>query len=226
MTKGNDEMAKRINPDEYIGKKYGRLTVVEYVGRDKRSQIIVRCICDCGEERTVFLHALKKGNTSSCGCFNREQAAARLRIHGDSAKKERLYRIWAYMKQRCYRENDINYTNYGGRGIGVCDEWRNDYTAFRDWALNNGYDDSLSIDRIDVNGDYEPNNCRWATAKEQARNRRSNRYITYNGETMLLVEWAERFGLPPKILTTRLYLGWSMEKALTTPVKKRTSSSA
>lgn len=139
--------------------------------------------------------------------------------HGCSS---RLYKCWAHMKERCYREADSDYKNYGGRGIRVCDEWRNDYLAFKEWALANGYEPSLTIDRIDYNGNYEPSNCRWATWKEQSNNRRGLHYLTYNGETKTLTEWSEITGISFTTLYMRLTTyGWSVEKALSTRVRRR-----
>lgn len=126
-----------------------------------------------------------------------------------------IYGVWQTMKTRCYNEHSEKYKNYGGRGITVCDEWRNDFQAFYNWAINNGYDDNLTIDRIDVNEDYSPSNCRWITNKEQQRNRRNNRNITINGETHCLSEWCEILGLNYNTVRSRLNIyKWSIERAL------------
>lgn len=131
-----------------------------------------------------------------------------------------LYRVWASIKKRCYNPNESNYARYGGRGIEVCPEWRNDFKAFYDWAMANGYRDDLSIDRIDVNGNYEPDNCRWATVKEQANNRRNSRLITYNGVTHTMTEWGDLVGIKASVIWKRLQRGWSVEATLTTPLKR------
>ena len=210
-------MAKRINPNEYIGKKYGRWTVVEHLGViDGRRKYL--CRCDCGNERTLLLNNLKMGCTKSCGCLSREMTVERNRTHG--GHKTRLYKAWINMKDRCHNSNSTYFKDYGGRGIAVCQEWRNSFEAFRDWAGANGYAEGLSLDRINVDGNYEPNNCRWSTIKEQARNRRSSRYITFSGETLTIAAWAERTGISAKTILSRLAAGWSVEKTLTTPVKK------
>lgn len=128
----------------------------------------------------------------------------------------RLYETWQTMKKRCSNPNNRQYHLYGGRGIIVCDEWRNDFQAFYDWAMSHGYADDLTIDRIDVNGNYEPSNCRWATMKEQQNNRRNNHLITYNGETKTLKQWSEKIGIDWGVLYSRLKKGWSIEKSLTT----------
>lgn len=127
------------------------------------------------------------------------------RKYGTPNRKLRLYRIWTDMKRRCYDESHSEYKNYGGRGIEICQEWKNSFEAFRNWATENGYTDELTIDRIDVNGNYEPSNCRWATVKEQANNMRTNTKVTYKGETKTLAQWAESFGINYNTLITRLY---------------------
>lgn len=133
--------------------------------------------------------------------------------HGKT--RTRLYDTWHHMKQRCYNSNDKNYKYYGGRGIAVCDEWKDDFISFHNWATNNGYKEGLTIDRIDVNGNYEPNNCRWFNRKQQARNRRNTRMITCKGETKPLAEWCEVLGLNYWTVISRLdRLNWSIEKSL------------
>lgn len=126
----------------------------------------------------------------------------------------RLYHSWKHMKQRCYNNNDRDYKDYGARGITVCDEWKNDFMSFYDWAINNGYDDTLTIDRIDVNGNYEPNNCQWATRKQQSRNRRNIKQYTINGETHCLSEWCELLNINFDMVRARLYRGWTIIRAL------------
>ena len=128
------------------------------------------------------------------------------------------------MRVRCSNPKARYYPLYGGRGIRVCPEWQH-FEPFYDWAMANGYKDSLSIDRIDVNGNYCPENCRWATAKEQARNQRSNRLVLYNGKTQTIADWADELNINPITLRTRLSHGWSVEEALTTPVNKNLSRS-
>lgn len=125
------------------------------------------------------------------------------------------------MKQRCYNKNNDAYCRYGGRGIIICKDWLDDFMTFHDWAMSNGYKENLTIDRIDVNGNYEPNNCRWVDMKTQCRNKRNNRYITINNETHCLSEWCEILGLDRHVIEQRLYYGWSIERALFTPIKKR-----
>lgn len=132
--------------------------------------------------------------------------------------RDRVYCIWKHMKDRCYNPNFKHYGHYGGRGITVCDEWRKDFNSFYEWAISNGYDDSLTLDRKDVNGNYDPTNCRWATRREQMLNTRRNHYLTYDGETLTVNEWAEKLGMKQNTLLCRIRRGWSVERALTTRV--------
>lgn len=201
------------------GQRFGRLTVIRREGsRNKRA--LWHCICDCGNEITVIGKNLRNGNTKSCGCIQREKAASRLTTHG--MRRTRLYKIWAGIKARCLRETEPGYIHYGGRGISVCEEWKNSFEAFRDWALSHGYSDDLSIDRIDVNGNYCPENCRWATDEEQKNNMRSNRKLTFNGETHTLAEWGRITGFGRNNIVNRLkLLNWPVERILTEPVHKQ-----
>ena len=203
---------------DLTGQKFGRLTVIErsdnvLVGN--QSKTAWKCICDCGKEIVVASQYLRNGDTKSCGCFQREFAG---RKHGFS--KTRLYGIWCGIIRRCCNENDQAYRNYGGRGIKVCDEWKNNFMSFRKWALENGYSDKLSIDRIDNNGNYEPSNCRWATQMEQANNMRCNRILVYNGESHTAAEWGRITGLGGYRIRSRLHSGFTVEEAITLPKMK------
>lgn len=136
--------------------------------------------------------------------------------------KTRIYKIWESMKNRCYCKGETSYKYYGAKGVTVCDEWRNDFKAFYDWTISHGYSDELTLDRVDVNGNYEPTNCRWITMKEQSRNKSNNRYLSYNGKTQCIVDWANEVKIDRRTITRRIDIfGWSVEKALTTPVRKR-----
>lgn len=203
------------------GERFGRLIVIERIPSVKHGQEISWiCKCDCGNTCTVKGTHLRNGATKSCGCLRTELTRERSRklktIHGES--NTRLYKIWACMKNRCSSPNNTHFDCYGGRGIHVCDEWQS-FENFRKWANINGYDETLTLDRIDNNGNYEPSNCRWISRKEQANNRRTNRFIEFNGQVHSLARWAEIIGMQPRTLSNRLDAGWTVERAFTQPVK-------
>ena len=198
-------MSKLIN---LTGKTYGNLVVIKINGRNEYKQIIWECRCKCGNIIDVPGYRLRYNQTKSCGCLKRK----RLITHGST--NTHIYNTWWNMKRRCYNQNNPYYKNYGGRGIKVCDEWLNDFTKFKEWSLSNGYTDTLTLDRKDVNGDYEPNNCRWVNNVVQQNNRRNNRYITYNNQTKTIAQWCRIIGIPRSTLYKRLFiLNWSIERA-------------
>ena len=196
------------------GKRFGNLTVVK-LAHCHGGQAHWLCSCDCGKDAVVRGSHLRNGHTSSCGCKKGHIA------HHES--KTRLYSIWRNMLDRCFNTNNPQYKRYGARGILVCEEWF-EYVPFRDWAMANGYDKSLSIDRIDNDGGYSPENCRWATAVQQANNTRKTRFITYNGETHSVSEWARILNIKQSTLNMRINkYGWSVEDALRKEVRKNGS---
>lgn len=176
---------------DLVGQRFGRLLVIERYGYTdaKRRLPTWLCQCDCGNIIQLSTGRINFEDTKSCGCLRRKTTIDRNKTHGFS--KTRLYKIWVGMKKRCYNEKSENYRNYGGRGIAICNEWLDDFMAFRKWALESGYAKNLSIDRIDTNGNYEPSNCRWATNTEQARNQRKTIHFELFGERKTLSEWCE-----------------------------------
>lgn len=183
---------------DLTGRRFGKLVVLERAGSAADGHAAWRCRCDCGNETVVTGAHLRKGETTSCGCWKRELSST----HGMS--RGRLYHIWVGMKKRILNKNATIFKHYGGRGISICDEWRNDFCAFRDWALTNGYAESLSIDRIDNSKGYSASNCRWVTRKLQSNNRRSNRLVSFMGEAYTIAEWAEILGIGRDTLRYRL----------------------
>lgn len=173
---------------DLTGKRFGRLTVL---GRaeNENGKVLWNCICDCGNTKVHTSGRLNSGVIASCGCLLRERTIERNTKHGKS--RTRLYSTWREMKRRCYNEKRVKYKDYGARGIIVCDEWKNDFMNFYNWAMANGYADNLSIDRIDNDGNYEPSNCRWATDEQQMRNQRKTIHFTLFGIEKTLSEWCE-----------------------------------
>jgi hypothetical protein len=175
------------------GNKYNRLTVIGFSGLSKDNKALWKCKCDCGNEAIVSGKALRKGTTKSCGCQKSESTIKRNTTHGCTGA--RLYRIWQGMKSRC---NDINfpaYKDYGGRGIKICEAWQNSFPNFKEWANKSGYAERLSIERKDVNGGYDPENCTWVTLPEQGINKRSTRWVTVDGVTKTMSDWARTIGI-------------------------------
>jgi hypothetical protein len=193
------------------GQRFGRLTV--QFGFRQNKKTYWRCICDCGNEKDIFHSSLLRGLTNSCGCLQKEARSSTHTTHG--ASKTRLYQIFHCMLKRCYNENASNYERYGGRGIRICDEWHNDFLAFRKWALSHGYNDNLSIDRINPNDNYRPENCRWVDATTQVRNRRNTMFLTFHGVKKTVAEWAAILGIKRATLARRIRTGMTVEKAMT-----------
>lgn len=189
----------RIN----INDKYGRLTVVEFIGVSKDRHKLWKCKCDCGNYTVVPTNSLTAGNTKSCGCLVREQKTTL--THG--MRNTRLYRIWSSMKARCKYETHIEALNYHDRGITVCEEWNKNFESFAEWAKESGYNDRLTIDRIDVNGNYEPSNCRWVTQKEQCNNKRNNNIIIIDGVRHTVSEWSNIADVSRNTICNRIKRG-------------------
>lgn len=197
---------------DLVGQKFGKLYVIEKTNEKAKNngEYKYRCICDCGKERLVRGSLLKCGNSKSCGCTGVIKRASISK--GYRNKNIRLYNIYQCMRERCYNKNAKYYNSYGGRGIEICEEWLKDYMAFYNWAIENGYKDNLTIDRIDVNSGYEPSNCRWITIQEQQYNKTNSKYITYKGVEKTLAEWAKILNMSQPKLRYRI-LNWDIEKA-------------
>lgn len=206
---------------DITGNRYDRLVVIEYIGNVNDNRQHWLCQCDCGKNITARGDSLKAGTTKSCGCLLKDIARERMvqlsTTHGMS--KTSIYSVWISMRDRCKNPNNSVYKNYGGRGITVCQEWDESFEAFhRD--VGDPPTSKHTIDRINNDGNYEPGNVRWVTMKKQARNRRSNFLITYDGKTMTSIEWGELLGIRAATIRQRIKRdGWSIEKALTTPVR-------
>lgn len=196
------------------GKKINFFTVIKRTENQGKKPMWL-CKCACGNIKAIRGDNLKNGTIKSCGCYNKQLLIDNKRAVKHGKRKTRLYCIWEHMKQRCYNKNNYEYYLYGGRNITICEEWRNSFTAFYNWALANGYKEELSIDRINNNENYEPNNCRWATCETQANNRRTNHLIEYNGEIHTIAEWAKITGISErKIYDRYIRDNWSVEKTL------------
>ena len=201
-------MTKR---DCMLNHRFTRLVVTSEAGRSKSGELLWLCKCDCGNEVRVPGRALRDGITRSCGCLKRDVCAARHTKHNIYGYP--LYKCWINMKGRCTCPTNKSYKYYGGRGITLCDEWMNDPLAFYNWALENGWRKGLTIERMDVDGPYSPDNCTWATRAQQSNNMRTNHQITYNGRTQNLSQWADELGIPRQRLSYRINKGWPIEKA-------------
>ena len=198
---------------------FGRLKVIEMAGKNKRNEIMWLCECQCENRTKVVVSGalLRNGTTKSCGCLNRELSSKRatLRNTKHNQSHTKLYRTWNDMRQRTANPKREDYKNYGARNIHICNEWL-DFIAFKDWALENGYREDLTIERKDVNGDYCPENCCWIPFEKQAQNKRNTVKIEYAGEILTLKEWSIRLGINLNTLKTRYYRGYPVEKILKT----------
>lgn len=203
-------MGKKI---EMVGYEFSGCVVIKEIGRDKDKKVTWLCICNCGNEFIATGKHIRTGDVKSCGCYKRSVMSGqgiKNKTHGQS--KTRLYSIWHGMKKRCALEGDTSYKNYGGKGISVCDDWKESFESFRDWSLLNGYTDKLTIDRIDSTGNYTPENCRWANWNEQARNRSNNSKVVYKGKLITQSEVAELAGISKELVYYRKNNGIDYDK--------------
>lgn len=201
------------NPKELIGLQYGKWTIIDYVGVGISYQKIVKVKCECGTIKDVYIGTLKSGTSTSCGC-----AIKRKIKHG--LFRHPIYTVWRGMKERCLNPNFKQYNDYGGRGIKIYEFWLKDFKSFFYWAIKNGYQKGLELDRIENDKDYYPSNCRFNSHKGNNRNKRNNRYIDFNGQKKALSEWCEIYGFNVKTLSNRLDRGWSIDESFNTPIQK------
>lgn len=203
------------------GVRFGRLVAIAPTNeRTSGNNIVLKCVCDCGNVTYVGSGALKIGQTKSCGCWRKDRATTLNKTHGGG--HERLYSVWMDMRRRCNDPSMKGYQDYGGRGITLCDEWR-DYSNFREWALSNGYEPTAqhgkcTLDRIDVDGNYEPSNCRWVSVSQQQLNKRNSLLLTYKGKTQNAALWDRELGFPRGTVVKRYRRNWDYERIFTQPV--------
>lgn len=193
----------KLNLDSLIGEKYGRMTILSIDGSVGQTHKVT-CKCDCGNIKQVRLSALRYGHTTSCGCFMRETTIKKNLLHG--LANHPLNTVWGNMKSRCYNPANKNYRHYGGRGVRVCQEWVDSFESFCNWAINNGWESGLQLDK-DIKGNgllYGPNTCCFVSSKDNCRCKKGNRAITYNGETKTIIEWSEIYNINYMTLYNRL----------------------
>lgn len=200
---------------DLTGMTFKRLTVVRFSHRGESKQLFWECLCSCGKTTFVISAHLNKGICRSCGCYAAERSSEVHYKHGHS--RSPIYKLWHAMLSRCHTVESKNYKQYGARGISVCQRWRD---SFENFLADMGPRPSpaYSIDRIDNNKGYEPENCRWATLKTQQRNTSRNHFLTYAGETLTISEWAERMKFDPRVIQCRLKRGWTSERSVTSPL--------
>jgi len=197
---------------DLTGQRFGRLVVLERAENAKDGSICWKCKCDCGKIIVTRANSLRMNRTKSCGCLQKEYFKT---SHKES--KTKFYKLWHGIIERCENSTNGSYKNYGAKGITICEEWHN-YENFKNWALNNGYKEGLSIDRIDNNKGYYPENCRWVTFIKQQNNKKDNHYITYNGKTQSISDWARELGTKYYTIHARIKRGWTEEEAISIPI--------
>lgn len=227
--------------NDLTGRRFGMLLVVKQAPKDpslKAREARWECLCDCQNTIIVSRHALTEQRTTSCGCKRSSMAKQQMEkrwANGDCEEvgdlrikftthglsEARTYSIWKHMKQRCYNSKSTNYKDYGARGIKICDEWKNSFESFHEWAIENGYSDDLTIDRINVNGDYEPNNCRWATEKEQQNNKRISRIVEIDGVKKTIAQWSEETGVNWDTIYYRNSVGYKGKDIIAQPSRRK-----
>ena len=212
-------------PENLIGKRFGRVVVLERVNIKTRN-IMWKCLCDCGATKIISGGNLKGGNVRSCGCLANESTTRFAKVHGKS--HTRLFRVWSGIRNRCLCPNDKHYKDYGGRGITLCEEWKNDFMAFYNWAYANGYDETApkgkcTIDRIDNNKGYSPDNCRFVNLKVQANNKRNNHIVAVGKEALTVAEVADMANIEYNTMCGRVNKGWDIESAINTPLNSKKS---
>lgn len=203
-----------------VGLSFGRLMVIQFSRKDNFGKMMWECKCACGTLKVIVGCDLTRGTTRSCGCLARELSSQRRRKHGCgiSGNQAPEYKSWISMRQRCCNQNDEHYPSYGGRGIQVCDRWRESFENFLQDMGPRPY--TKTIGRIDNDGNYEPSNCQWQDSAEQSGNKRNSKLITFNGETACLARMAEKHNIPKGIAKQRISRGWSIERALSTPPRR------
>jgi hypothetical protein len=204
------------------GRAFGKLTAIVPVGLNKSRQYVWWCHCECGGNSIANGSNLLRGNTLACGCVRQVDLADRTRKHGMS--KTRMFKIWTGVTKRCTNENCSSYNRYGGRGIEMCDRWKESFENFYG-DMKDGYADNLTLEREDPNGNYCKDNCKWATMIEQARNKTNSVFIEYNGQKKSMAEWAELKGVPSGTIGNRIRAGWSVERSFT-PTGRNSSTSS
>ena len=206
---------------DLTGKRFTRLVVLSFSHRARGARWWL-CACDCGKQATVTTADLNAGNTRSCGCYKLDRTSEVRRIHGRANRNDPTYRAWTHLRGRCLTLTDRDYAEYGGRGITVCERW----ASFENFVADMGERPSPrhSIERINNSGNYEPGNCRWATAQEQANNRRSNVFIEYQGQRRTIMEWSRVIGINRRTISARLAWGWPLERVFTPPASRGNTS--